>query len=202
MRVVATNLLSAVFAAVLVVVPARAQSPVEQLRPTLAASKLANFTLLDEPKPVPEVSFVDEGGRARTLADFQGKVVLLNLWATWCAPCRREMPTLDNLQARLGGDDFEVVALSIDRAGMDKVRGFLDDIGTGNLALYLDSSTRAMRALRVMGLPTTLLVDASGREVGRLIGPAEWDTPEAVALIRAVIAAGNDRPRAAAEPPS
>ncbi|WP_137390409.1 TlpA family protein disulfide reductase [Rhodoligotrophos defluvii] len=142
------------------------------------------FTLLEEPRPLPAVDFIDGDGRTMTLADFRGKVVLLNIWATWCVPCREEMPTLDRLQAELGGPEFQVVALSIDRAGLDIVRAFYDETGIKHLAMYLDSSGKASRELGTVGLPTTLLVDREGRELGRLVGPAEWDSPEVVAFIR------------------
>lgn len=137
---------------------------------------------------MPEISFEDAGGQPRTLTDFRGKVVLLNIWATWCAPCRKEMPTLDRLQANLGGPDFEVVALSIDRSP-DMVKQFFTEIGIAHLALNIDTSSKAMFALGVFGLPTTLLIDSKGKEVGRLIGPAEWDAPDMVAFIRGYVAA-------------
>lgn len=143
-----------------------------------------NFVLHDAPKPLPEIRFHDGQGKARSLADFRGKVVLLNIWATWCAPCRREMPTLDRLQATLGGPDFEVVALSIDRAGLDVVRKFYAEVGIGNLAMYIDSSGKAWSKLGVVGLPMTFLIDREGREIGRLVGPAEWDAPEMLGFLR------------------
>lgn len=149
-----------------------------------AHAEIANFAIHPEPKTLPEVAFQDDEGKARTLAAFEGKVVLLNLWATWCAPCRHEMPTLSRLQERLGGPEFEVVALSIDRAGPKVVRAFYAELGVENLALYVDPTMKAMRALAAIGLPTTLLLDRQGREVGRLVGPAEWDSPEAVALVQ------------------
>ena len=147
-----------------------------------------NFVMHDAPKPVAAIKFDDAQGQSRNLADFKGKVVLLNIWATWCGPCRKEMPALDRLQAALGGPDFEVVALSIDRGGMDAVRKFLADIGIRNLAMYLDSSGQALRTLSALGLPTTLLIDREGREIGRLIGPADWDSPEMVEFVRCVVA--------------
>jgi thiol-disulfide isomerase/thioredoxin len=147
------------------------------------------FAIHEAPKPVPEISFQDGDGQPRTLADFAGKVVLLNIWATWCLPCRTEMPTLDRLQAELGGPDFEVVALSVDRKGPDAVRKFFDEIGVKHLALNIDTSSRAMFALGAFGLPLTLLIDREGQEIGRLVGPAEWDSPEMVTFIRARIAA-------------
>jgi thiol-disulfide isomerase/thioredoxin len=153
-----------------------------------AAETPQNFAIHATPKPVPEIRFEDGTGQPRTLADFRGKVVLLNVWATWCIPCRKEMPTLDRLQAELGGPDFEVLALSIDRAGLDVVKKFFDEIGIERLALNIDVTSKAMFTLGVVGLPTTLLIDREGREVGRLIGPAEWDSPEMVAFIRDHIA--------------
>ena len=136
-----------------------------------------------EPKAVPELRFVDGAGRPRTLADFRGKMVLLNLWATWCVPCRKEMPALDRVQARLGGPDFEVVALSIDRKGLPAVQAFYAELGLKALAIHVDGSGGAASQLGALGLPTTLLVDAQGNEVGRAVGPREWDSPAAVAEI-------------------
>ncbi|WP_198294130.1 TlpA disulfide reductase family protein [Ensifer sp. BR816] len=145
------------------------------------------FVLSDGPKPVPDVRFTDGDGRPGALADFRGKVVLLNVWATWCGPCRKEMPTLDRLQAALGGPNFEVVALSIDRQGAEVVRTFYSEIGVRNLALHVDASGQALSALAALGLPTTILIDTEGRELGRLMGPAEWDAPEMVAFLRSVV---------------
>jgi thiol-disulfide isomerase/thioredoxin len=148
-----------------------------------------NFAIHETPQLVPEISFQDSNGQPKTLADFSGKVVLLNIWATWCAPCRKEMPTLDRLQAELGGPDFEVVALSVDRKGPEAVRKFFDEIGIKHLALNIETSGKAMFTLGAFGLPLTLLIDREEREVGRVIGPAEWDSPEMVAFIRDRIAA-------------
>lgn len=142
------------------------------------------FAALERPRPLPEVRFVDGDGRALTLADFRGRVVLLNIWATWCVPCRREMPTLERLEKRLGGPDFEVVVLSIDVDGIPVVKDFYRELGLEALGIYVDKTARARLALKVTGIPTTLLVDREGREIGRTIGPAEWDSPEAVKLIR------------------
>lgn len=152
--------------------------------PGVAAEAPANFILHEAPRDLPELKFRDGEGRARTLGEFRGKVVLLNLWATWCAPCRREMPTLDRLQAELGSAEFEVIALSIDRVGAEVVRRFYGEVGIKHLALYIDSSGKALRVLGVLGLPATLLIARDGRELGRLIGPAEWDTPEMLSFLR------------------
>ena len=132
-------------------------------------------------------TFQAGSGRKLVLDDFLGRVVLLNLWATWCAPCRAEMPTLDNLQAILGGSDFEVLALSLDQGGVRDVERFYQDLGLRHLAIYVDPTTRAQRELRVFGLPTTLLIGADGRELGRLIGPTDWDSQEMVGFLRSFI---------------
>jgi len=131
--------------------------------------------------------FVDGKGRDLTLADFRGRVVLLNIWATWCVPCREEMPTLDALQEKMGGGDFHVLPLSIDRAGMKIVRRFYDEIGLRHLDTYLAEDIRVMAAFAVVGLPTTILIDRDGFERGRLVGPAEWDSPEVMAQIQNLI---------------
>jgi len=109
--------------------------------------------------------------------------VVLNVWATWCVPCRKEMPTLDRLQARLGGKNFLVVALSLDRKGVEAVRGFYQEVGVENLAIYVDPSGQGSHALAIPGVPTTLLIDQEGREVARKMGEAEWDSPEMVSLV-------------------
>lgn len=153
-------------------------------RPALARPLIR---LHDTPREMLSPPFVDGKGRDLTLANFKGRVVLLNIWATWCVPCREEMPTLDTLQARLGGDDFHVLPLSIDRAGMKVVHRFYDEIGIQNLGMYLADSTRAMFALGVIGLPTTILIDRAGMERGRLVGPAEWDSPEIIAQMQTLI---------------
>ena len=157
-------------------------------RPVSAADAPQKFALHAAPKPVPEIQFQDSEGKALTLQDFRGKVVLLNIWATWCLPCRHEMPTLDRLQAKLGGPDFEVLPLSIDRSGFEAISKFYTDVGVKHLAMYLDSSTRAASTLGAVGLPTTLLIDRDGRELGRLVGPAEWDSPDMIALINGYLA--------------
>jgi thiol-disulfide isomerase/thioredoxin len=148
---------------------------------------MAAFVFRKEPEALPEVKFQDAQGTERTLADWRGRVVLLNLWATWCVPCRKEMPALDRLQKELGGETFEVVAVSVDRKGLEASKKFLVDTGVTNLALYADPSARMTSDLRAIGLPATLLLDREGREVGRLLGPAEWDSEDAKRLIRSAL---------------
>ena len=151
------------------------------------SSKLAGFVRKDPHIVVPDISFVDGTGASKTLADFKGKTILLNLWATWCAPCREEMPSLDRLQKQTGSDTFEVVALAVDRTGAEAAAKFLKSINVENLKLYADPTTKAGTALRVLGMPTTILITADGREAGRLSGPADWDSDEAKALIAAAM---------------
>lgn len=142
------------------------------------------------PQPVPDIRFQGADGKPYTLSNFRGKVVLLNVWATWCAPCRKEMPALDRLQYTLGGPEFEVVALSIDSGGAAAVRRFYDEIGIRSLALYVDPSMEASSKLRTVGIPTTLLLDREGRERWRKTGPAEWDASEFVESLRAKLRGG------------
>jgi len=148
------------------------------------------FNIYPQPRALPNVRFADGSGRAMTLQDFRGKFVLLNIWATWCPPCRQEMPTLDHLQAKLGGPDFEVVAISIDQdpQRLNLVKEFYLQSGVKFLAIYMDSIGDTSSDLEVVGLPTTLLIDREGREIGRKIGPAEWDSPEIIDLIQGYLA--------------
>ena len=155
------------------------------------AANPVGMPLHAEPREMPEISFEDETGERRDLSAWRGKVVLLNVWATWCGPCRREMPTLDRLQDRLGSPAFEVVALSIDRAGPDVVRRFYDEIAIKHLEILVDRRGVAARSLGIPGLPTTLLIDRQGRELARLVGPAEWDTPEMIAFFDTIVSAGD-----------
>jgi thiol-disulfide isomerase/thioredoxin len=149
--------------------------------------EMQKFTLSAERKPAAVAEFLDPTDRPVTLEAFRGKVVLVNLWATWCVPCREEMPALDRLQASRGGQDFTVLAVAQDRAGRAKVEKFLADIKATRLSPYLDTSMKSGRAWGVYGLPTTILIDRQGREVGRLVGIAEWDRADALKLIDAVI---------------
>jgi thiol-disulfide isomerase/thioredoxin len=147
-----------------------------------------NFVMHDVSKPMAAINFDDGQGRSRSLTDFKGKVVVLNIWATWCGPCRAEMPALDRLQAALGGRDFEVVPISIDRGGIDLVKKFYAEINVRNLAMYVDTSGQVVRILSAMGVPTTLVIDRAGNEVGRIVGPAEWDAPEVAEYLKPIIA--------------
>ena len=148
----------------------------ENFRPTLAPSAL------------PETIFTDENGDKLTLKSFRGKIILMNFWATWCGPCVREMPSLRRLHNELKGPDFTVIALSEDRIGWQKIGTSRDKLNLGELPLYHDVDSKMMYAAKARGLPTTLLIDREGNELGRLVGLAEWDTAEAIALMRYYIA--------------
>jgi len=141
------------------------------------------------PKAIPELRFVDATGRPQTLADFRGKVVLLNVWATWCEPCREEMPALDRLEAKLGGERFHVVALSVDQQGLAIARKFYAEAGIKALPLYIDPTAKAAFTLDAAGLPASLLIDRHGREIGRHLGAVKWDDPQVLERLRRAIAA-------------
>ena len=167
---------------------------VKAAAPSVAASggklnvgEVAGFVFKKEPEALPEINFADGKGEALTLKNWEGRVVLLNLWATWCAPCRKEMPGLARLQKELGSAKFEVVALAVDRAGAQAAAKFLGSIEAKELALYVDATARSGTSLRAVGMPTTLLIDDQGREIGRLTGPAEWDSDEAKRLVQAYL---------------
>jgi thiol-disulfide isomerase/thioredoxin len=145
---------------------------------------MANFTLAETALEAPDISFKTADGSVRKMSEWKGKVVLLNFWATWCAPCRHEMPALDALQADFAGDQFEVIALSSDRKGLVQVQPFFNEIGIKHLTTYLDPTLKSQRAFRVIGLPTTVLIDREGMVIGRLAGPAEWNNQDVKDLIR------------------
>ncbi|KKB84728.1 hypothetical protein VW29_09705 [Devosia limi DSM 17137] len=137
------------------------------------------------------LTFTDAQGKSASLTDFRDKTVLLNVWATWCAPCREEMPALDRLQLAMGGDKFEVVTLSIDRTGNEVVRPFFEEIGVKNLDVYLDPTMSTMATAGILGLPTTLLIDTDGTEVYRWVGPVEWDLPQTINALNLYLESGN-----------
>ncbi len=133
---------------------------------------------------LPDIRFSDHGGGMRSLSDFGGRVLLLNIWATWCEPCRKEMAALDRLQQSLGNPQFEVVALSVDQGGIAAVDRFYRDTALTALRAYVDTSNEAAGGLGVAGIPTTLFIDTHGREVWRITGPVAWDKPEVIARMR------------------
>lgn len=157
--------------------------------PALAADpqgvqRAGQFTRIDPPLPAPDTVFLDAAGNKRSLADFRGRAVLVNFWATWCAPCVEEMPSLDRLQAKQGGSDFTVLAISEDRGGVRVAQPFLEKLGVNRLDLHFDDRMALARAMEVSGLPTSVLLDREGRMVARVIGTRDWDSEESIALIR------------------
>jgi thiol-disulfide isomerase/thioredoxin len=160
----------------------------------LARGEVAAFSGAETATRLPELSFTNAEGKQLRLSDFRGRVVLLNLWATWCVPCRKEMPALDQLEARLGGKDFSVLAINLDTGDRAKPKKFLEEIGVKHLAYYEDPTTNSFQELKrygraIVGLPATVLIDRDGCELGVLPGPAEWASEDALALLRAAIGA-------------
>lgn len=149
--------------------------------PLIADPALARppFRLRKTPQPLLSPPILDEDGTTRTLEDYAGRFLLLNIWATWCPPCRKEMPTLDQLEAQLGGPDFAVLPLCIDDDSVGRGRAFYDEIGVRSLPLLWAEPLRVQLALAFVGLPTTLLIDRQGREIGRLQGPFNWGGEDA-----------------------
>ena len=171
------------------IAPASAPLPTAPGPNPLSVGHMQTF-VFKAPTALPEAEFNDPAGKPISIAAFKGKVVLVNLWATWCVPCRKELPDLDRLQTELGSDRFAVVAISLDRGSPDKPKKLLDDMKLSGLALYHDPSARLGFTWKAVGMPVTLLLDREGREVGRLVGPAEWASDDAKRLIQAAIAAG------------
>lgn len=157
-----------------------------------ARGDVAAMQAPDKARPAPDIAFKGAGTGAEVrLADFRGRLVLLNLWATWCAPCKAEMPALDRLETKLGGEDFTVVAINLDTRNLDKPPVWMKDNGIGRLAYYADPGGRVLPAVQrdtgSPGLPTTLLIDPAGCTVGVMKGPADWSSPDGLALIRAAL---------------
>ena len=158
----------------------------------LVRGEVAALAVARTPFHVPDLAFKDASGRELKLGDWRGRTVLLNLWATWCVPCRREMPALDALQALLGGADFEVVAINIDTRDPQKPLAFLKDAAIAHLGYYSDPSARVFEELKTagkaFGMPTTVIVDPTGCEIGTMSGPAEWASDDGVKLVSAALA--------------
>jgi len=147
------------------------------------------------PRNLPQIAFTDKDGRRHVLREWRGKVVLLNIWATWCPPCVREMPALDKLQADKGGDDFAVLSISTDRSGLPKPDAFYKRVGIKNLALFNEASGALSEALDADRLPLTIIVDRQGREVARYFGSAEWDSAEVFAKVMTMAGEKSAAPR-------
>jgi thiol-disulfide isomerase/thioredoxin len=157
----------------------------------LAHGEVAALTMASAPLRLPDLAFMDDGGQPKKLSDWRGRTVLVNLWATWCVPCRKEMPALDNLQGRLGSPDFQVVAINIDTRDPAKPKAFLKDASLTKLDYFTDSNAKVFQDLksvgRALGMPTSVLVDGQGCEIATIAGPAQWDSDDAVKLISAAM---------------
>src|SRR6202011_222946 len=157
----------------------------------LAHGEVAGLTMATAPLRLPDLVFEDADAKPKKLSDWRGRTVLVNLWATWCVPCRREMPALESLQTRLGGPDFEVVAVNIDTRDPQKPKNFLKEANLNRLGYFTDQNAKIFQDLkgigRALGMPTSVLVDAQGCEIGTIAGPAEWGSEDAVKLISAAM---------------
>ena len=157
----------------------------------LAHGEVAALTMATAPLRLPDLAFEDADGKPKKLSDWRGKTVLVNLWATWCVPCRKEMPALDSLQTKLGGKDFEVVAINIDTRDAEKPKNFLKDGNLTKLAYFSDQKAKVFQDLkgigRALGMPTSVLVDGQGCEIATIAGPADWDSDDAIKLITAAM---------------
>lgn len=153
----------------------------------LAKGAVAGVIVHPARKELATFTFANAKGETLDLSKWKGRVVLLNLWATWCAPCRKEMPDLARLQKELGGADFEVVALSLDRKGLEASQAFLKEIGVETLATYIEPEAKSLAVLQALGLPATILIDRKGQEAARLLGPADWASPESITMMKALI---------------
>ena len=161
-----------------------------QIKP-LIHGEIAGLRAADEGFKLPELTFADASGARKSLSDWKGRTVLFNLWATWCVPCRKEMPALAALQQKLGSDKFEVVAVNIDTRDPDKPKAWLKEVGVNGLNYYADPTAKVFQDLKVigkaLGMPTTIVIDPSGCEIATLAGPAEWASDDAVKFIRAAM---------------
>ena len=157
----------------------------------LAHGEVAALTMATAPLRLPDLVFEDAEGNSKKLSDWRGRTVLVNLWATWCVPCRKEMPALENLQTRLGGPDFEVVAVNIDTRDTEKPKNFLKEVNLTRLGYFSDPKAKVFQDLkaigRALGMPTSVLVDGKGCEIATIAGPAQWDSEDAVKLITAAV---------------
>jgi len=155
----------------------------------LRAGTMKKLVFLSEPAPVSDIEFTDPEGGQHQLSDWKGKYVLLNFWATWCAPCRKEMPGLEEIQAEFGGDAFEVVPIATGRNALPGIRRFFEEVGVANLPILLDPKQKLARDMAVLGLPITVILNPEGQEIARLRGDAEWNSDSAKAIISQLIAA-------------
>lgn len=154
---------------------------------SLAVGDLSIVEVFKEPLDAPQTKFTGRDGEELSFADFKGRVVLVNFWATWCAPCVHEMPDLNRLQKAIGGSSFQVITMSLDRQGYQVIDPFFEDAGIDSLEAYLDRSNKLSLEVGATGLPTSILLDKNGRIIARVVGPLEWDGPTAIEFIQKAI---------------
>lgn len=184
-KIVAPIVILAVFIAVMLVIP-DGEEPVSGPSDlsALQTGHMSKLVFHDTPFTPMTSSFADGAGKTLTVADLSGKVVVMNFWATWCAPCRAEMPSIDRLAGELNGDDIHVMAVSTDRGNVTRINQFFEEIEIQHLGVYRDKKSELAREAGAFGLPMTIILNREGREVARLLGEAEWDSTEAKAVVR------------------
>lgn len=172
--------------------PLLAASPDIAVLRAIATGDMKKMVFSAKPADAVTSGFVDQAGAAKSFTDFKGKILLVNFWATWCAPCRHEMPALNRLQEYLGGDDFEVIAVATGRNPLPLIERFFKKNDVTSLAIYRDPKQELARDMSVFGLPATMLLNTDGQEIARLRGAADWSGEDAVTLLRAVLAQAAD----------
>ncbi len=153
----------------------------------LREGDMKKLSFHSEPKPVSKSTYTMEDGSTGSLADYRGKIAVVNFWATWCAPCRKEMPMLSELQSELGGEDFDVVTIATGRNPPPAMKSFFDEIGVSNLPLHRDPKMQISREMGILGLPITIILNRDGQEIARMQGDAHWNSDSAKAIIKALI---------------
>lgn len=184
-KIIAPIAILAVFIAVVLAIPDDEEtSPEVTELSSLQTGQMSKLVLHDTPFTPMSSTFADGEGEVMTVTDLSGKVVVMNFWATWCAPCRAEMPSIDRLAGELNGDDIHVMAVSTDRGDITRIKKFFDEIEIEHLGIYRDKKSELAREAGAFGLPMTIILDREGREIARLLGEAEWDSTEAKAIVR------------------
>jgi thiol-disulfide isomerase/thioredoxin len=159
----------------------------QQLDTRNDGSRILNISVLEQPRELSSFSFFDEYGNEHTMSNYRGKVVALHFWATWCPPCRKELPSIDYLQKVLDKEEFTFITLSVDREGINVVAEYMASHNINNLPIFLDENMKAARALFINGIPSTILIDREGREIGRILGDRDWSLLEVENLMRRII---------------
>ncbi len=180
----------AVMAAALSAGVVHAASPVQELDKSADGTPIIGFAVPDQPALAPEITFVDSAGKIGALSDYRGKITAVHFWATWCTPCRAELPSVDAMNANLAGANFTILPLSVDRDGPDAVSAFYRDNNIKSLPIYIDEGLKAFRSFKLGGIPATIFIDAEGREIARVLGERNWSDPAVAAVVRKLIGGG------------